>query len=194
MPERNLTARYQVLIWRMRKKHSRKNTGKTTEFLADRLYHSSSAVPDYFKYIIIRDSIYETGSVGIGIPGTPVIALLLSTICAMLFLGLPGGFSIKEITNVMTKFLTFLWKYYSLDLRHGMLRFILQEFRNRRIIRKFCRRLTASDGTFVAFLVAAVVRVSVGSATVSIWASGVRKWLSYSVGEVAPKGRRISVL
>lgn len=34
--------------------------------------------------------------------GTPVIALLLSTICAMLFLGLPGGFSIKEITNVMT--------------------------------------------------------------------------------------------
>lgn len=34
--------------------------------------------------------------------GTPIIALLLSTICAMLFLGLPGGFDIKEITNVMT--------------------------------------------------------------------------------------------
>ena len=34
--------------------------------------------------------------------GTPVIALLLSTICAMLFLGLPAGFSVKEITNIMT--------------------------------------------------------------------------------------------
>lgn len=34
--------------------------------------------------------------------GTPVIALLLSTICAMLFLGLPAGFNIKEITTVMT--------------------------------------------------------------------------------------------
>ena len=76
--------------------------------------------------------------------GTPVIALLLSTICAMLFLGLPGGFSIVEITNVMTNSLhscgniILLWRN---------VKIYPSEYRNRRIIRKLCRRLTTSNGS-----------------------------------------------
>lgn len=57
--------------------------------------------------------------------GTPVIALLLSTICAMLFLGLPGGFSIVEITNVMTNSLHSCGNIILLISGGGMLRFIL---------------------------------------------------------------------
>ena len=84
--------------------------------------------------------------------GTPVIALLLSTICAMLFLGLPGGFSVKEITNIAGG---------------GMLRFILQNSGIGELFGNFVGSLPLPM-VLVAFLVAAVVRISVGSATVSM--------------------------
>ena len=87
--------------------------------------------------------------------GTPVIALLLSTICAMLFLGLPGGFDIKEITNIM------------LISGGGMLRFILQNSGIGELFGNFVGGLPLPM-VLVAFLVAAAVRVSVGSATVSM--------------------------
>ena len=58
--------------------------------------------------------------------GTPVIALLLSTICAMLFLGLPAGFNIKEITTVMTNSLHSCGNIILLISGGGMLRFMLQ--------------------------------------------------------------------
>ena len=66
--------------------------------------------------------------------GTPVIALLLSTICAMLFLGLPAGFSVKEITNNTS------------DIRRRNAQIYTSEFRNRRAFWEFCRRFTASYG------------------------------------------------
>ena len=99
--------------------------------------------------------------------GTPVIALLLSTICAMLFLGLPGGFSIVEITNVMTNSLHSCGNIILLISGGGMLRFILQNTGIGELFGNFVGGLPLPM-VLVAFLVAAVVRVSVGSATVSM--------------------------
>lgn len=99
--------------------------------------------------------------------GTPVIALLLSTICAMLFLGLPSGFSIVEITNVMTNSLHSCGNIILLISGGGMLRFILQNTGIGELFGNFVGGLPLPM-VLVAFLVAAVVRVSVGSATVSM--------------------------
>ena len=99
--------------------------------------------------------------------GIPVIALLLSTICAMLFLGLPGGFSIVEITNVMTNSLHSCGNIILLISGGGMLRFILQNTGIGELFGNFVGGLPLPM-VLVAFLVAAVVRVSVGSATVSM--------------------------
>lgn len=99
--------------------------------------------------------------------GTPVIALLLSTICAMLFLGLPGGFSIKDITNVMTNSLHSCGNIILLIAGGGMLRFILQNSGIGELFGNFVGGLPLPM-VLVAFLVAAVVRISVGSATVSM--------------------------
>ncbi len=99
--------------------------------------------------------------------GTPVIALLLSTICAMLFLGLPAGFSVKEITNIMTNSLHSCGNIILLISGGGMLRFILQNSGIGELFGNFVGALPLPM-VLVAFLVAAVVRISVGSATVSM--------------------------
>lgn len=99
--------------------------------------------------------------------GTPVIALLLSTICAMLFLGLPAGFSVKEITTVMTNSLHSCGNIILLISGGGMLRFMLQNSGIGELFGNFVGGLPLPM-VLVAFLVAAVVRISVGSATVSM--------------------------
>lgn len=99
--------------------------------------------------------------------GTPVIALLLSTICAMLFLGLPAGFSVKEITNIMTNSLHSCGNIILLISGGGMLRFILQNSGIGELFGNFVGALPLPM-VLVAFLVAAVVRISVGSASVSM--------------------------
>lgn len=99
--------------------------------------------------------------------GTPVIALLLSTICAMLFLGLPAGFSVKEITNIMTNSLHSCGNIILLISGGGMLRFMLQNSGIGELFGNFVGALPLPM-VLVAFLVAAVVRISVGSATVSM--------------------------
>ena len=99
--------------------------------------------------------------------GTPVIALLLSTICAMLFLGLCGGFNIKELTNIMTNSLHSCGNIILLISGGGMLRFILQNSGIGELFGNLVGSLPLPM-VLVAFLVAAVVRISVGSATVSM--------------------------
>lgn len=99
--------------------------------------------------------------------GTPVIALLLSTICAMLFLGLPGEFSITEITKVMTNSLHSCGNIILLISGGGMLRFILQNSGIGEVFGNFVGSLPLPM-VLIAFLVAVAVRVSVGSATVSM--------------------------
>lgn len=99
--------------------------------------------------------------------GTPVIALLLSTICGMYFLGIRGGFSIKDITAVMTNSLHSCGNIILLISGGGMLRFILQNSGIGEVFGNFVGSLPLPL-VLVAFLVAAVVRISVGSATVSM--------------------------
>ncbi|MDO4285638.1 MAG: gluconate:H+ symporter [Eubacteriales bacterium] len=99
--------------------------------------------------------------------GTPVIALLLSTICGMYFLGIRGGFSIKDITAVMTNSLHSCGNIILLISGGGMLRFILQNSGIGEVFGDFVGGLPLPL-VLVAFLVAAVVRISVGSATVSM--------------------------
>ena len=103
----------------------------------------------------------------LGFLGTPVIALLLSTICAMLFLGLPGGYSLTEITTVMTNSLHSCGNIILLISGGGMLRFILQNSGIGEVFGNFVGSLPLPM-VLVAFLVAVAVRVSVGSATVSM--------------------------
>ena len=99
--------------------------------------------------------------------GTPVIALLLSTICGMYFLGIRNGFTIKDITNIMTDSLHSCGNIVLLISGGGMLRFILQNSGIGEVFGNFIGGLPLPM-VIVAFLVAAVVRVSVGSATVSM--------------------------
>lgn len=99
--------------------------------------------------------------------GTPVIALLLSTICGMYFLGIRGGFSVKDITSVMTNSLHSCGNIILLISGGGMLRFILQNSGIGEVFGNFVGGLPLPL-VLVAFLVAAVVRISVGSATVSM--------------------------
>ena len=99
--------------------------------------------------------------------GTPVIALLLSTICAMLFLGLPAGFNLVEITKVMTNSLHSCGNIILLISGGGMLRFILQNSGIGEVFGNFVGALPLPM-VLIAFLVAVAVRVSVGSATVSM--------------------------
>ena len=89
--------------------------------------------------------------------GTPVIALLLSTICAMLFLGLPAGFSVKEITNIMTNSLHSCGNIILLISGGGMLRFILQNSGIGELFGNFVGALPLPM-VLVAFLVAAVAQ------------------------------------
>ena len=99
--------------------------------------------------------------------GTPVIALLLSTICGMYFLGIRNGFTIKDITNIMTDSLHSCGNIVLLISGGGMLRFILQNSGIGEVFGNFIGGLPLPM-VIVAFLVATVVRVSVGSATVSM--------------------------
>lgn len=99
--------------------------------------------------------------------GTPVIALLLSTVCGMYFLGIRGGFSVKEITSIMTDSLHSCGNIILLISGGGMLRFILQNSGIGVVFGKFVGSLPLPL-VLVAFLVAAAVRISVGSATVSM--------------------------
>lgn len=99
--------------------------------------------------------------------GTPVIALLLSTICGMYFLGIRNGFTIKDITGIMTDSLHSCGNIVLLISGGGMLRFILQNSGIGEVFGNFIGGLPLPM-VIVAFLVATVVRVSVGSATVSM--------------------------
>lgn len=159
-------ARCPLPIWKMKKKQSRKIPVKT-EFLADRMYHPASAVLIILNTLSSVIPFMKPAQPVLEFLGTPVIALLLSTICAMLFLGLPGGFSIKEITNIMTNSLHSCGNIILLIAGGGMLRFILQNSGIGELFGNFVGSLPLPM-VLVAFLVAAVVRISVGSATVSM--------------------------
>lgn len=99
--------------------------------------------------------------------GTPFIALTISTIVAMVLLGLKYGFTREELEKVMTKSLEPTGMVLLVTAGGGVLRYMLQDSGLGDVI----GNAVASSSlplVLVAFLIAGAVRISIGSATVSM--------------------------
>ena len=99
--------------------------------------------------------------------GTPFVALLLATIAAMFLLGIKHGYSREELEKVMTKSLEPTGLILLVTAGGGVLRYMLQDSGLGEIIGNVVAA-TPLPIVVVAFLIAAAVRVSVGSATVAM--------------------------
>lgn len=99
--------------------------------------------------------------------GTPFIALTISTIVAMVLLGTRYGFTREELEKVMTKSLEPAGMVLLVTAGGGILRYMLQDSGLGDVI----GNAVASSSlplVLVAFVIAAAVRISIGSATVSM--------------------------
>lgn len=90
------------------------------------MHNTASFIPYHIKYIVIYCSFYEACTADSGVPwNTGDCALIVNNLCNAV-LGLPAGFSVKEITNIMTNSLHSCGNIILLISGGGMLRFILQ--------------------------------------------------------------------
>lgn len=99
--------------------------------------------------------------------GTPFVALTISTIVAMLLLGIKNGFTREELEKVMTKSLEPTGMVLLVTAGGGILRWMLQDSGLGDVI----GNAVASSSlplVLVAFVIAGAVRISIGSATVSM--------------------------
>ena len=99
--------------------------------------------------------------------GTPFIALTISTLVAMYFLGTQNGYTREELEKIMTKSLAPTGMILLVTAGGGVLRFMLQDSGLGDVIGNAVS-ISSLPLVLVAFLIAALVRVSVGSATVSM--------------------------
>lgn len=102
-----------------------------------------------------------------GFVGEPFIALTISTVVAMCVLGLRHGYSLKELEKVMTKSLEPTGMILLVTACGGVLRYMLQNSGIGEVIGNAVSG-AALPLVVVAFIVAALVRISVGSATVAM--------------------------
>ena len=103
----------------------------------------------------------------IGFLGEPFVALTIATLLAMVLLGYRHGYTAAELEKVMTKALEPVGLILLVTACGGVLRYILQYSGLGEII----GNVVASASlplVIVAFVVAALVRISVGSATVAM--------------------------
>ncbi len=103
----------------------------------------------------------------LGFIGTPFIALTISTLVAMYVLGVKHGYSLKELEKVMTASLGPTGMIMLVTAGGGVLRYMLQDSGLGEIIGETVAA-TPLPLVIVAFLVAGMVRISVGSATVAM--------------------------
>lgn len=103
----------------------------------------------------------------LGFLGTPFVALLIATVAAMFLLGMRHGFSREELEKVMTKSLEPAGLILLVTAGGGVLRYMLQDSGLGDIIGNAVAA-TPLPLVAVAFLIAAAVRISVGSATVAM--------------------------
>ena len=99
--------------------------------------------------------------------GEPFVALLIATIVAMVILGIKHGYSREELEKVMTKSLEPTGMILLVTACGGVLKFMLQSSGLGEVI----GTLVSSGGlpmVVVAFVIAVLVRISVGSATVAM--------------------------
>lgn len=99
--------------------------------------------------------------------GTPFIALTISTLVAMYVLGVKHGYSLTELEKVMTASLGPTGMIMLVTAGGGVLRYMLQDSGLGEIIGESVAS-TPLPLVIVAFLVAGLVRISVGSATVAM--------------------------
>lgn len=99
--------------------------------------------------------------------GEPFVALTIATLMAMALLGYRNGYSSKELERVMTKSLEPVGLILLVTACGGVLRYILQYSGLGEIIGGAVASASLPI-VVVAFVVAALVRISVGSATVAM--------------------------
>lgn len=99
--------------------------------------------------------------------GEPFVALAIATLVAMFLLGYRNGYSSKELERVMTKSLEPVGLILLVTACGGVLRYILQYSGLGEIIGGAVASASLPM-VVVAFVVAALVRISVGSATVAM--------------------------
>lgn len=99
--------------------------------------------------------------------GEPFVALSIATIAAMIVLGIKHGYSKEELEKVMTKSLEPTGMILLVTACGGVLRYILQDSGFGEVIGEAVAK-SALPLVVVAFVVAALVRISVGSATVAM--------------------------
>ncbi len=103
----------------------------------------------------------------IGFLGEPFVALTIATIVAMLLLGFKRGYTKEELEKVMTKSLEPTGMILLVTACGGVLRYMLQYSGLGEVIGNAVSS-AALPIVVVAFIVAALVRISVGSATVAM--------------------------
>ena len=99
--------------------------------------------------------------------GTPFVALLIATLAAMFLLGLRHGYTLAELEKVMTKSLQPTGLILLVTAGGGVLRYMLQDSGLGDIIGNAVAA-TPLPLVAVAFVIAAAVRISIGSATVAM--------------------------
>lgn len=99
--------------------------------------------------------------------GEPFVALTIATVFAMVILGKKQGYTREELEKIMTKSLEPTGMILLVTACGGVLRYILQDSGLGEIIGNAVAG-SALPMVVVAFLVAALVRMSVGSATVAM--------------------------
>ena len=103
----------------------------------------------------------------LGFLGEPFVALLIATIAAMLILGIKHGYKTEELEKIMTKSLEPTGLILLVTAWGGVLRYMLQYSGLGEVIGNAVASANLPI-VIVAFVVAALVRICVGSATVAM--------------------------
>lgn len=103
----------------------------------------------------------------LGFLGEPFVALLIATIAAMLILGLKHGYNMEELEKIMTKSLEPTGLILLVTACGGVLRYMLQYSGLGDLIGNAVASANLPI-VVVAFIVAALVRICVGSSTVAM--------------------------
>lgn len=99
--------------------------------------------------------------------GEPFVALLIATVVAMAALGIRHGYNLKELETVMTKSLEPTGLILLVTACGGVLRYVLQYSGLGEIIGNAVSSVKLPI-VILAFIIAVLVRISVGSATVAM--------------------------
>ena len=99
--------------------------------------------------------------------GTPFVALIIAVLCAMYFLGTKLGYNGEELKNIMDKSLRPTGQILLVITGGGIIRWVLQDCGMGDIIGPALEK-SGLPLIIVAFLIAALIRASVGAAVVAM--------------------------